>query len=61
MHEFVLYSQVPDERIDTALQVLAGYTRTQPVYFGEQTIIYAQTRVPEVVVSKKVGLYFVVI
>lgn len=56
MHEFILYSQVPNDRIDTALQVLAGYTRSQPVYFGEQTIIYAQVKVPEAAVSRKVSI-----
>ncbi|CZT17391.1 uncharacterized protein RCC_03225 [Ramularia collo-cygni] len=55
MHEYVLYSQIPDERIDTAVQVLAGYTRSQPVYLGEQTIIYAQVKLPEAVVSRKHG------
>jgi mediator of RNA polymerase II transcription subunit 18 len=54
MHEYVLYAQVPHERIDTALQVLAGYTRSQPVDLCEQTLIYAQLKVPEVAVSKKV-------
>lgn len=55
MHEFVLYSQVPNERIDTALQVLAGFTRSQPIYYGEQTLIYAQVKVPEAAVSRKVS------
>lgn len=54
MHEYVLYAQIPNERIDTALQVLAGYTRSQPVDLCEQTLIYAQLKVPEVAVSKKV-------
>lgn len=54
MHEFLLFSQVPNERIETALQVLAGYTRSQPVALCEQTIVYAQVKVPEAAVSKKV-------
>lgn len=61
MHEYILYAQVPNERIETALQVLAGYTRSQPVDLCEQTLIYAQVKVPEVAALRKVGIMTTVV
>ena len=40
MHEFVVYSQVPPERHDQVLQLLAGFTASRPVETCEQTLIY---------------------
>ncbi|CAK4027793.1 hypothetical protein B0A54_01286 [Lecanosticta acicola] len=53
MHEYLLYSQIPATRESQVLQLLAGVTAAQPVDVYEQTLIYAQQKIPEVAVNKK--------
>ena len=54
MHEFALYAQIPAAREKQVLNILAGLTASQPVAICEQILLYAQTKVPEATVSKKV-------
>ncbi|KAK4610717.1 hypothetical protein CLAFUW4_13766 [Fulvia fulva] len=54
MHEYILYSHIPYQREKQVLGILAGLTGVQPVEIHEQVLIYAQVKVPEVAVSKKV-------
>lgn len=55
MHEFVLFSQVPATREAQLLSILSGVTGNQPVPVSEQILIYAQLKVQEATVHKKVG------
>ena len=54
MHEYILYSQIPYQREKQVLGILAGLTGVQPVEIHEEILIYAQAKVPEVAVPKKV-------
>jgi mediator of RNA polymerase II transcription subunit 18 len=54
MHELVSYSQLQALREEQVLNILAGVTGTQPVEISEQRLIFAQVKVPEVAVNKKV-------
>lgn len=56
MQEYLLYSQIPSAREKQVLSILAGVTATQPTPVSEQTLIYAQVKVPEVAATKKARL-----
>lgn len=55
MHEFMLYSQIPPNRYDQVLNILAGVCAAQPVNICEQHLIYQQLRLPETATAKKGG------
>lgn len=48
MQEFLLYSQIPAAREHQVLSILAGFTGTHPVPICEQTLLFAQVKVPDV-------------
>lgn len=53
MHEALLFSQIPLERFDQVLHVLAGVTGSQPFPYQDQIALFAQLRLPETAASKK--------
>ncbi|WPH01069.1 Hypothetical protein R9X50_00390400 [Acrodontium crateriforme] len=53
MHELLLFTQIPASRHDQVLHVLAGVTAAQPIECREQNLIYMQTKLADVAVSKK--------
>ena len=53
MHEALLFSQIPLERFDQVLHILAGVTGSQPFPYQDQIALFAQLRLPETAASKK--------
>ncbi|KAH9881355.1 hypothetical protein IAQ61_000079 [Plenodomus lingam] len=47
MHELLLYGQVPVDRHDQVLKILAGVAAMQPRHVIERCVIYKPTREPE--------------
>lgn len=53
MQELAIWSQIPLVREKQVLGILAGLTGTQPAPICEQTLIFAQTKAPEVTISRR--------
>ena len=53
MQEFLLYTQIPAQRHEQVLHILAGVTGSQPTRIVEQHLIYQQLKTFGVAASKK--------
>ena len=53
MQEFLLYTQIPAQRHEQVLHILAGVTGSQPTRIVEQHLIYQQLKTLGVAASKK--------
>ncbi|KAF2718610.1 hypothetical protein K431DRAFT_322305 [Polychaeton citri CBS 116435] len=53
MHEFLLFSQIPESRHNQVLSILAGATRSQPVKVQEQTVLLHPLKLQQTTVSSK--------
>lgn len=56
MHEYILHSQIPKAREQQVVNILAGVTASQPVPVCEQTLVFAQLKLQEAAVSRKVRI-----